>query len=97
MNNKINTLIQFALRSRAIVYKQVLQGQINRNKIHLIIIAKDASSNTIKEFNFKNVPVITYLDKEELGIILNKDSVAVFGISNPNLAKQINKLMKEEV
>ena len=98
LNNKLVSLIQFAKKSRSIVYKQSLASLVAKNKIYLIILAKDiapSSLNDVKKI-CKNVELLYLEDKLVLGELLSKNEVSVFGISNINIAKQIKLLVKEE-
>lgn len=91
LSQKINSLIQFALASRAIVYKQTLFIEAKKNKIHLIIIASDIKETTKHDFSslFIKIPTISYLSKNELGSLINKEEIAIIGIRDINLAKGI--------
>lgn len=97
-NDKVNSLIRFAIRSRGVCFKQTLEYNIYKGRVHLILVASDISDNSLDEVENikKNVKVITYLNKSELGELFSKDQVAVCGILNVNLAKEIKRLLKEE-
>lgn len=95
MNTKVNSLIQFAKRARNIAFKQTLHHFLKRNKVGLILVASDISENTLKEFSgYKNVKIITYLTKTELGNVLSKDAVSIVGIVDKNISSQIIKLLE---
>lgn len=94
--NKINSLIQFANRANKISYKQTLNHYINKNKLPLVLIASDASNNTLDKINLSKVKYYSYLTKIELGNLLNKEEVSIIGILDINIAKEIIKLLKEE-
>jgi ribosomal protein L7Ae-like RNA K-turn-binding protein len=96
--SKINSLIQFARASRSIVYKQTLDKEVMKKRIHLIIKANDISPLTCSEFSvaLSKVESISYADKASLGSLLGKEDVAIFGISNPNIAKEIIKLVNQK-
>lgn len=97
MNNKVNTLIQFAKRAKKVSYKQTLGFHLLKNKVGVVLVASDISENTLKEFSsFKKVKFLTYLTKEELGLVLSKEQVSIVGILDFNISKQIIKLLKEE-
>lgn len=90
---KINSLIQFAKRARSIAFKQTLHHFLSKNKVGVVLIASDASENTVKEFSgYKKVKFITYLTKKELGNVLSKEEVSIVGILERNIANQIIKL-----
>lgn len=98
LNRKIISLIQFAKRSKSIVYKQSLANLIIKNRIYLIILAKDIAPSSLNDIRkiCKNVDIIYLENKSTLGELLSKDEVSVFGISNRNIANQIKLLVKEE-
>lgn len=96
--NKINGLIGFAIRSRSISFKQTLVKDVNHKKVNLIIYASDVSENTLNEYKneINSVKSIKYLTKNELGYLFNKENVGIFGIKNPNIAKEIIRIYNEE-
>ena len=95
MNTKVNSLIQFAKRARNIAFKQTLHHFLNKRKVGVVLIASDISENTLSEFSgYKNVKIITYLTKEELGKVLSKDEVSIVGITDRNISSQIIKLLE---
>lgn len=94
--NKINSLIQFANKANKISYKQTLNHFINKGKIGLILIASDASSNTLDKIDLKTVTHLNYLTKNELGDLLNKSEISIIGILDKNIAKEIKRLILEE-
>jgi len=100
-NNKIDTMIGFAVKSGNISlgYK-ITKSEIN-NRVYLVIVAEDISIN-IKEklekvIENKNIYYIQYKTKEELGNILGKNLVGVLGIKDKNMTKYIIDLIKQEV
>ena len=95
MNQKVNSLIQFAKCARNIAFKQTLHHFLNKNKVGVVLVASDISENTLAEFNnHKKVKFITYLSKQELGNVLSKDEVSIVGILDRNIANQIIKLLE---
>ena len=64
MNQKVNSLIQFAKRARNIAFKQTLHHFLNKNKVGVVLIASDISENTLAEFNnHKKVKFITSYER----------------------------------
>lgn len=96
MNNKVNSLIQFAIKGGKIAFKQTIPHFIKKRKIGVIIYANDASKNTIESYLDNSCNCIMYLSKKELGELFKKDEVSIFGILDQNLSKEIVKLLKEE-
>jgi ribosomal protein L7Ae-like RNA K-turn-binding protein len=70
----------------------VLAG-IKNGSAFLVLIAADASDNTIKKFTDKcsyyEVPFKVVSDKEELGNCIGKYNRAVFAVTDEGFAKQI--------
>lgn len=97
LNDKIKTLIQFANASRSISYKQSLPYDLAKGRISLLIVANDASENTISKIVPINCKIkkILLFTKGELGEILSKDSVSLIGIKDKNIAKGIMKYINE--
>ncbi len=100
--NKIDNMIGFAVRSGNISlgYK-ITKEDIKNNRVYLVIVAKDVSTK-IKEKveNFigdKDVYYIQYKTKEELGKLLGKNLVGVFGIKDGNMTSYIIDLINQEV
>lgn len=63
-------------------------------------MASDASENTSKKYldklSYNQIRYIVYGTKGELGEVVNKNDVCLLGIEDPNIAKEIIKIMKEE-
>ena len=96
-NRKVDSLIQFSKASRNIVFKESLPYEAEKGRIYLIIRAIDIAENSLHELSkIKNIKVISYENKDYLGIILGKASVAYFGIKNSNIAKEIINILNEK-
>lgn len=67
-----------------------------KNKVRLLIIAKDSSERTKEKFEKigkeYNVPIIIIGEMEELSKAIGKSNKAIFGIEDINLAKEIQKV-----
>lgn len=98
MHPKINTMISFALRARKISFGESVLSR--KSKVKLALMASDASENTSKKYldklSYNQIRYIVYGTKGELGEVVNKNDVCLLGIEDPNIAKEIIKIMKEE-
>lgn len=69
---------------------------INKNKLHIIIIASDSAKRTIKNFEIKckerKIPIYVFGTKEELSKSIGKSNKTVIGIRDRNLAQAIEKI-----
>lgn len=76
--------------------EQGVEIAIKIKKAHLVIVASDASANTLKKFKnsceYYNVPIIIISDKITLGNAVGKDNRAVMAIIDSGFAKKISEL-----
>ena len=102
MKNKILSMIGLSAKSGSLVSGEfAVERAIKSGGTYLVIIASDASDNTKKKFrdmcNYRNVPILEYGKKEELGKVLGKEFRASIAILNENFAKGIrDKINAEE-
>lgn len=73
----------------------MVEEDLKRKKIKLLIIAKDSSEKTQNKFikiadNY-NVPFIIYEDIETLSKAIGKNNKALVGIRDINFAKEIER------
>lgn len=70
---------------------------INKNKVKLIILAKDTAQRTKKNFEIKckekNVPLYIFGEKDSLSKAIGKNNKTVLGIKDKNLALAIKKIL----
>ena len=73
--------------------EQMTEASVKEGKSHLVLVAKDASERTRKNFRdmcgYYNVEYREYSDKEALGRAIGKEFRASLSVSNEGLAKQI--------
>lgn len=66
----------------------------------LVILASDASENTIKHFkdmcSYRDIPLYIYGTKEELGRCTGKESRAVIALTDEGLGKSLISGLEEE-
>lgn len=69
------------------------EESVKAGKAKLVVLASDASDNTKKKFmdmcSYRNVPVIVYSDKEELGHYIGKEFRATLAVTDEGLSKKI--------
>ncbi|NTW71105.1 MAG: 50S ribosomal protein L7ae-like protein [Eubacteriaceae bacterium] len=81
---------------KIIIGDNLLEREINRGTIKLILIAEDTSERISNKYvrlcNDKNVPVIIYTTKEELGKAAGRKLVALVGFTDNNQSSNLIKL-----
>ena len=97
INNKILGLLGISAKAGKIFFgADSVEAQIQKRKIKLIIIAEDSSDRTKKRFIEKAEKFeIPYLVTESIDTIsksIGKSNKAIVGITDINLAKQIQKI-----
>lgn len=99
MQDKIQTMLNFAIRSKKYALGESAIGLARSKKIYVALLASDASMATKKKYidkmSYYQIPIFTYLTKKELGNLLNKDEISLIAIKDINMAKQVIKLIKE--
>ena len=97
INKKILGLIGLSARARKISFgADSVELGIKKNKVKLIIVAKDSSERTKEKFNklskeFK-VPIIFIWLIEELSKAIGISNKAIIGIEDINLSNEIQKI-----
>lgn len=81
---------------KIIIGDNLLEREINRGTIKLILIAEDTSERISNKYvrlcNDKNVPVIIYTTKVELGKASGRKLVALVGFTDKNQSNNLIKL-----
>ncbi len=82
--------------------EQTVMEAIRKKTAFLVIVSKDASDNTIKQFSDKckyyNVPIAFFGDKESLGHAIGKEVRTSLAITDKGLAESLRKnLLVEEL
>jgi ribosomal protein L7Ae-like RNA K-turn-binding protein len=96
--NKWKSLLGIATRARKITSgEELVIKEVRSNRAKLVIIASDASSNTMKKVTDKasyyHVPVKMVSDRYELGHAIGKDARVVVAITDAGFAKKLMTLM----
>ncbi|MFT8325163.1 L7Ae/L30e/S12e/Gadd45 family ribosomal protein [Oenococcus sicerae] len=82
----------FMVTGQAIVEKAV-----RKQKVAIVVIASDASENTKKDFEDlirERITIINQFSSTEISQAIGQTR-KILGISDPGMAKQIKKLLKE--
>ena len=98
--NKALGLIGLSARARKIVYgADSTKEALEKGRVKLLIVSKEASEKTIKNFKFYsekyNVPICIYGEIEDLSKSIGKKNKAILGILDENLAKEIKKIIPQ--
>jgi ribosomal protein L7Ae-like RNA K-turn-binding protein len=100
--DKVLSLLSIAAKSGSVVSGEFsTEKAVKDGKAYLVIVASDASANTIKMFenmtDYYEVPMYVYADKESLGHCIGKEFRASAAITNEGLAHSIeDRLLKTE-
>lgn len=97
-NNPVSGLLGIAMKAGKVVSgEEGTLKSIQGGKVRLTLIALDSSENTKKKFadkcQYRGVPYRTVMTKSELGNAIGKETRAVIGILDPNLAKRMIELI----
>jgi ribosomal protein L7Ae-like RNA K-turn-binding protein len=73
---------------------------IKKNKLHLVILSTDCSTNTKEKFfrycNNFNMPIIEGYSSEELGTPIGRSEISVMGISDKKISDKLLLLWNEQ-
>ncbi|WIF94680.1 L7Ae/L30e/S12e/Gadd45 family ribosomal protein [Caminicella sporogenes] len=94
MENKIYSLLGFAQKSKNLFSgENTCEIYIKKKVIKLIIIAEDASHNTLKKMinlcNSNGIPYIIFGNRDMLSKSIGKINRTVLGIKDENFVKKI--------
>ncbi|MCR4650468.1 MAG: ribosomal L7Ae/L30e/S12e/Gadd45 family protein [Lachnospiraceae bacterium] len=98
MNDRILSLLGLATKAGSVVSGEFqVDKAVKDGKAYLVIVAKDASANTHKEFrdmcSYYRVPFYEYATKEELGHGIGKEERASVAVTGEGFAKSLIKLL----
>lgn len=78
-----------------------VSDELNRNKVKMVILAKDASEKTMNNIKYlaekKKVPVLVIGTIEENSKAIGKENRAIIGIKDKNISDGIKKICGGEV
>ncbi|WP_342512564.1 YlxQ family RNA-binding protein [Sporosarcina sp. FSL K6-1522] len=97
---KIFQLLGMAARARMIITgEELVLRDVRSNTAHLVIIAEDASKNTMKKVTdkctFYNVEKHVFGSREDLGHAIGKESRVVLALTDAGFAKKLSGLLNE--
>ena len=97
---KIFNLLGLAMRAGKIKSgESVILNELKKNQIKLVILASDASSNTLKQMNNKcnsyQVPLKVFGTRNELGLAIGKSERVNIGITDNGFAKKLLSMIDE--
>jgi ribosomal protein L7Ae-like RNA K-turn-binding protein len=100
IQNKILSYIGLATKAGKIASGEFMtEKSIKEGRARLVIVAKDASDNTKKNFSdmcaYYRVPIYFFADKATLGHGMGKEMRASLAILDEGLAKAAGKQLKE--
>ena len=100
-NKKVLSMLGIAAKSGKVVSGEFsTEKAVKSHQAYLVILSEECSENTRKKFtnmtDFYQVPVYTYGAMEELGKAIGKQFRASLAITDENLAKAVEKLLRNE-
>lgn len=100
MNDKVYSMLGLAQKAGELVSgDEVCEMTIKSKKCTLVIIAKNSSDKTKKKFiemcNYRNIKILEYGQKDQLGSCIGKGIRSVVVIKNTNFAAKIEQLIKD--
>ncbi len=101
MSDKIWQLIALGIKGGNVVSgTAVVERELQRGTVQLLLITEDAGRNTVKRFNElaekAGVSLLRYGSKDEGGKITGRKSRAIFAITNAAMAQGIWKICGQE-
>ena len=97
-NSQIYSTIGLAMRAGKVVSGEMVLNAIRNSQAKLVLIAKDASENTIKKYTDKctyyKIPFYFLESSESLSKSIGKENRKVIAICDNGFANSINKHLK---
>ena len=100
MNEKIFNFLGLAMRAGKVkTGESVIVNDMQKGNIKLVILANDASPNTMKLIQNKTssykVPLWVFGTREELGIAIGKGERVYVGLTDQGFAKKLLSMIDE--
>lgn len=97
-NTKVLRLIGLAMRAGKIKFgSDSCTEAIIKNKVKVLLIAKDASERTKTNFKKlckdKSIPVYEEFEKYDLSYAIGKQNKVIIGVCDDNFSKEIIKIL----
>jgi ribosomal protein L7Ae-like RNA K-turn-binding protein len=98
MNRQVGQLLGLAMRARKIVTgEELVLNAIRSNQAKLVLLATDASPNTVKKVTDKcahyAIPLCSPADRFELGRAIGKEARVTMAVTDTKLAENIQHLL----
>lgn len=92
--DRVLSMLGIAMKAGAVVSGETATEIAVKNyEAYLVILACDASKNTIKHFTdmctYRDIPLVTYATKSELGAAIGKEYRSNMAITDEKLAQAI--------
>lgn len=99
--NRILSMIGLAVKAGKVVSGEFMtEKAVKTMKAYLVIVARDASENTKKQFenmcSFYETPLFFYSNKNELGTAIGKEFRVSLAITDEGFSNAISKLLTAE-
>ena len=100
--DRVLSMLGIAAKSGSVVSGEFsTEKAVKDGKAYLVIVAADASENTVKMFrnmtDFYEVPMYLYADKETLGHYIGKEFRASLAVTNEGLAHSIEDKLRQTI
>ncbi|MCZ2258783.1 YlxQ family RNA-binding protein [Sporosarcina sp. G11-34] len=99
-SKQILQLLGMATRARMIVTGEELTiREVRNGNAHLVVVAEDASANTLKKINdkctFFNVEKHVFGSRDDLGHAIGKESRVVLAVTDAGFSGKLSELLNE--
>jgi ribosomal protein L7Ae-like RNA K-turn-binding protein len=91
--------VGLALRARrAVLGRAACKKAARARRLYALVVASDAGSSAARDAGADDaIPVVRLaLDRTELGALVQRDSLAVLGITDPNLAAGLTRAARPD-
>ena len=97
--DKVLSLLGIAMKAGKVVSGETsTEAAVKGFQAYLVVVAQDASDNTRKHFtdmcNYRDIPIITYSTREELGRAIGKDYRSNLAVTDEGLSGSIIKALE---
>ncbi len=100
--DRVLSMLSIAAKSGSVASGEFsTEKAVKEGKACLVIVARDASDNTVKMFrnmtDFYGIPMYLYSDKETLGHFIGKEFRASLAVTKEGLARSIEDKLKQTI
>ncbi len=99
-NPRIDGYLGLARRGRYLTLGETALSRCLKGQVKLLLISEDIAPNSLKEAlataTKTHVPYRRYGTKSELGVLLGKTNLAIIGVGEAHLARQIMAALEED-